>query len=89
MDGVAEQSRERPVGANAKLQRAIILQLLSEDGERLRSRAWLAEELRCDMQALGEALQRLREAGVVGLESDEVWASPAAVRIAALGLIGI
>jgi hypothetical protein len=89
MSSVAKQSRERPVAVNAKLERAIVLQLLSVERARRRSRAWLAGKLGCDVQALEEALRALCEVGVVCQQGAQVCASPTARRIDELGLIAI
>ena len=72
-----------------RLQRAIILQLLSEDAAQNWSRARLAEALGVAPETLESALAELSEAGVVGLADTEVWASAAARRLDELGLIGI
>jgi predicted transcriptional regulator len=72
-----------------KLERAIILHLLSIEGERRRSCEQLAAELGEDQQALQEPLGRLASTGVVCLGDGEVSPSPAARRLDELGLIGI
>jgi DNA-binding transcriptional ArsR family regulator len=84
-----ERSSESPVGGDRKLERAIILHLLDEESARRCSRAHLASALGAPAPTLQPALQRLSDAGVVCLEGNEVWASPAARHIDALGLIGI
>ncbi len=84
-----EQSSESAAGGERKLERAIVLQLLGEDGARRRSRAQLARALGARAQALGPALERLSDTGVVCVEGSQVWASRAALQIDALGLIGI
>jgi DNA-binding Lrp family transcriptional regulator len=81
-----EQAR---AGGDRRLQRAIILALLSEDAAQGSSRARLAEVLGIAPETLESALVELSEAGVVGLAGTEVWASAAARRIDELGLIGI
>jgi hypothetical protein len=88
-----EQSRA--VG-DRRLERAIVLVLLSgdreslgADGEPRWSCARLAAELGIEAQALQDALERLSHAGVVCLAGTEVWASRAARRMDELGLIGI
>jgi hypothetical protein len=81
-----EQSRA-PV--DRKLERAIILQLLSEEVGQRCSRARLAAVLGTEREALEDALMGLCAAGVVGLAGAEVWASAPARRIDELGLIGI
>jgi hypothetical protein len=72
-----------------KLERAIILHLLSTEGEQRRSCERLAAELGADEQALREPLGRLAGTGVICLDAGEVWPSPAARRLDELGLIGI
>lgn len=84
-----EQSGGSPLGADRRLERAILLHLLGEDDARRLSRAQLASALGARWQALEPALQRLSHAGVVCLDGSEVWASRAARHIDALGLIGI
>jgi hypothetical protein len=76
-------------GGDRKLERAIVLQILSEDGARPLSRAQLARALGARSQALGPALERLSDVGVVCLDGSHVSASAAARHIDALGLIGI
>jgi len=84
-----EQSSEPPVGGDRKLERAILLHLLDQEGARRCSRARLASALGAPAPILQPALQRLSDAGLVCVEGNEVWASPAARHIDALGLIGI
>jgi len=86
---MSEQTGERPTGVEHKLERAIILQLLGEEGERRSSQAQLAVALGVEAQALREALERLSNAGVLCVAGNEVWASAAARRIDELGLIAI
>jgi DNA-binding GntR family transcriptional regulator len=76
-----------PRGDGAKLERAIVLQVLSE--ERRWSRTELAAELGADATGLDSALAALHGQGVVCLAEDDVWASPAARRLDELELIGI
>jgi hypothetical protein len=80
--------RARAVGER-KLERAIILQLLSDDGARRWSRTELAGALDAEPDALEGALVELSNVGVVDIAGAEVWASVAARRIDELGLIGI
>lgn len=84
-----EQTGERVPGVEHNLERAIILQLLVDDGERRSSRPQLAAALGVDSQALENALGQLSGAGVVCASATEVWASAAARCIDELGLIGI
>ncbi|HMH48386.1 MAG TPA: hypothetical protein VK538_11805 [Solirubrobacteraceae bacterium] len=76
-----------PRADSAKLERAIVLQVLSE--ERRWSRTELAAELGADATGLDSALAALHGQGVVCLAEDDVWASPAARRLDELELIGI
>ncbi len=71
-----------------RLERAILLQLLSAEAER-QPRLELAATIGGEVQALDDALQRLCEAGVACAEGADVWASRAARRIDQLGLIAI
>lgn len=80
-----ESSEPRADGA--KLERAIVLQLLSD--ERRWSRTELAAELGADATGLHSALAALQGQGVLCLAEDDVWASPAARRLDELELIGI
>ena len=79
-----ESSEPRADGA--KLERAIVLQVLSEE------RRWSRTELAAELGAaagLDGALAALHGQGVVCLAEDDVWASPAARRLDELELIGI
>jgi hypothetical protein len=87
---------QAPAGGDRRLERAIVLVLLSGDGESLSGDGelrWscvrLAAELGTEAQALQEALDRLSQAGVVCLAGTDVWASRAVRRMDELGLIGI
>ena len=80
------------------LERAIVLQLLRDDRERMWSRAQLRIELEAEEseigqealeEALEEALRRLEQEGVLGCTEATVWASSAARRLDELGLISI
>jgi DNA-binding GntR family transcriptional regulator len=84
-----EESRGLRSAPGAKLERAIILQLLSGDGEQRLSDAQLVGELQVDAQAFGEALGRLVDAGLVCVGDSHAWASPAARHLDELGLIAI
>jgi DNA-binding GntR family transcriptional regulator len=76
-----------PRADDAKLQRAIVLQLLSD--ERRWSRTELASELGADATSLDGALAALHGEGVLCVAEEDVWASPAARRLDELELIGI
>jgi hypothetical protein len=71
-------------------ERAIVLQVLRDDHDERWSRGELEREL-YDVQplAIGEALGRLREEGVVHLSGELVWASRCARHLDALGMISI
>lgn len=71
-------------------ERAIVLQVLREDCDERWSRAALESEI-YDIQplAISEALERLREVGVVHVAGELVWASRCARRLDALGMISI
>ncbi len=84
-----EQARELRGGQIAKLERAVLLQLLAEAPERRWSAADLAGAIGAPPDALEGALEGLLGADVVRIEDAAVRPSPAALRIDALGLIGI
>jgi uncharacterized protein (DUF111 family) len=71
-------------------ERAVVLQVLRDDRDERWSRAELEHEI-YDIEplAIGEALERLREEGVVHLSSEFVWASRCARRLDALGMVSI
>jgi predicted transcriptional regulator len=72
-----------------RLERAIVLELLDEEGERGRSCAELAEALGCSEAEVAAAVERLREAGVLQTSAQGVLAAPAVLRLDELGLLGI
>jgi DNA-binding MarR family transcriptional regulator len=72
-----------------KLERAIVLVLLSEEGEPRCPCARLAAELDAELGALHQALDRLSEAGVVCVEDTDVWAARASRHLDELGLVAI
>jgi DNA-binding GntR family transcriptional regulator len=81
-----ESSRSR---VGSRLQRAIVLELLShDDGERL-SRVELGEQLGVQAIELDTALSGLHAVGVVCLGEQDVWVSMATLRLDELQLIGI
>ena len=68
----------------------VVLQLLRDDHPLRWTRGELERELYdVDPEAIGIALERLREQGVVHSEDERVWASPCARHLDALGFIGI
>jgi DNA-binding HxlR family transcriptional regulator len=71
-------------------ERAIVLQVLRDDHDERWSRAELEREI-YDIEplALGDALERLRQEGVVHLSGEQVWASRCALRLDALGMVSI
>jgi hypothetical protein len=83
-----ESSESRAAGG-ARLERAIVLLLLSDDLERRWSRAELGAELDAAASLLDAALRSLQQADVVWLVDEGVSASPAARRLDELELIGI
>jgi hypothetical protein len=76
-------------GGFSRLERAIVLELLSDDGERSRSVAELEAQLGAGDGALATALRDLNEVGVLDGSEGRVWASAATLRLDALELIGI
>ena len=71
-------------------QYVVVLQLLRDDRAPRWSRGELERELYdVDPDAIGIALERLREQGVVHIEGERVWASACARHLDTLGFIGI
>ena len=92
------ESKGQQAAYDAGLERAIVLQLLRDDHERMWSRAQLASELSSELdadesesgqQALEDALRRLERDGVIGISEQQAWASSAARRLDELGLIAV
>lgn len=83
------ESSEPQAASGSKLERAIVLQLLSDGAERRWSRVELASELGVDTTRLKTALRALHEQGVVCFAGQDAWASPAARRLDELELIGV
>jgi hypothetical protein len=76
------------------LERAIVLQLLRDDRERMWSRLQLRTELEAGRSEVGEdameeALRRLSGEGVLCLSEEAIWASNAAQALDELGLISV
>ncbi len=71
-------------------ERAIVLQVLRDDCDERWARAALEGEI-YDIEplAISEALERLREEGVVHLSGEQVWASRCARHLDALGMVSI
>jgi hypothetical protein len=87
-------SERSPDAGGTRLERAIVLQLLRDDHERMWSRAQLTSELEAGDAEIGrpaveQALRRLEREGVLGCTDREVWASSAARRLDELELIGV
>ena len=81
---------ERPPALEArKLERAIILQLLSEQGAERSSREQIEAALGREADTLERVLERLVQVGLVCREGADIWASTAARRTDELGLIAI
>lgn len=76
-------------GGASRLERAIVLELLSDDGERSRSIAELEAQLGAGEGELATALRELGELGVLDGSEGRVWASAATRRLDELELIGI
>jgi hypothetical protein len=83
------RSSEPRAGAGARLQRAIVLELLSDDGGKRLSRVELGEQLGVQTVELDAALGGLHAIGVVCLGEQDVWASTATRCLDELQLIGI
>jgi len=71
-------------------ERAIVLQVLRDDHDERWARAELEGEI-YDIEplAISEALERLREEGVVRISGESVWASRCAHHLDALGMVSI
>ena len=92
------ESRGPRAADRSRLQRAIVLQLLRDDHERMWSHAQLAIELESELEsdraeigrrAVEEALRRVEREGVLGMTEHQAWASNAARRLDELGLIAV
>jgi hypothetical protein len=92
------ESKGQQAPYDAGLERAIVLQLLRDDHERMWSRAQLAVELSSELDAdeapaaqpaIDDALRRLERDGVIGISEQQAWASSAARRLDELGLIAV
>jgi predicted transcriptional regulator len=80
---------QRQGDGDERLERAIVLLLLTGERRQAWSLGQLAAELDADQPALERALDRLTQAGVVAFAGADVRASRAARRIDELDLIGI
>jgi hypothetical protein len=84
----SEASEPRAPG-DSRLERAVILELLDDEGEQRRSLAQLRQELGAGAEELEAAVAALAAAGVVCLSDGLTWAAPAARRLDELELIAI
>ncbi len=76
-------------GGEWRLERAIVLELMSDAGERSRSIAELEAQLGAGAGQLESALRELGAVGVLDGSEGRVWASAAARRLDELELIAI
>jgi hypothetical protein len=86
------ESKEPRAADNPGLERAIILQLLRDDHDRMWSREQLLSELdrsETGREVVEETLRGMEQEGVLGSSEEAVWASSAVRRLDELGLIGI
>jgi hypothetical protein len=83
-----EASEPRASGG-ARLERAVVLELLDDDGEPRHSLAQLREQLGAGAEELDAAVAALHAAGVLCLQDGLTWAAPAARRLDELELIAI
>lgn len=84
------ESSDPRAGGIRRLERAVVLVLLSEDdGERSWSRLELGEGMGVTEDELALALDGLLGAGVLQQDRGRVWPTPATRRLDALELIGI
>ncbi|HEX3433497.1 MAG TPA: hypothetical protein VHT25_05485 [Solirubrobacteraceae bacterium] len=80
---------EAPASGGRRLQRAVVLELLSDAREHRHSLAELGRQLGARAEELEPAVEALRRAGVVEVQASEIWASPAARFLDELELIAI
>jgi hypothetical protein len=86
---VDERSGETAGAGERRLERAIVLVLVSDEPDRRWPYERLAAELDVEAEPLARALERLSRLGVVCVGEETVWASAAVRHIDDLGLIGI
>ncbi len=87
MSGTPDAPEELDEGGT---QCVVVLQLLRDDRPPCWTRPELGRELYdVDPVAVGVALRRLQEQGVVCAEEERLWASPCARHLDALGFISI
>jgi DNA-binding HxlR family transcriptional regulator len=83
------ESRGPRAVTGAKLERAIVLQLLRDDREQGWTSRQLAAEMDTQTPMLEQALSSLERDGVVSVEQDAVRASRATCRLDELGLLSL
>jgi predicted transcriptional regulator len=83
------ESRGPRAATGAKLERAIVLQLLRDDREQGWTSQQLATEMDTQAPVLERALSSLELDGVLRLEQDAVRASRATCRLDELGLLSV
>ena len=72
------------------IERAIVLQVLRDDHDERWSRAELDVELQdVERQAVGVALDALRQESVLRISGQLVWASRCARHLSALGMVSV
>jgi len=87
---MSDNRNRRQVDDPTIVQRAVVLQILSEDREKRWSAPELGRELyNLDPDTLDNALLMLEYAGVLERAGETVYASRAARRLDELGLIGV
>ncbi len=83
------ESKEPRAMTGARLERAIVLQLLRDDREQGWSSQQLAAELDAQAPAFERALEDLERDGVLRVEQDVVHAARATYRLDELGLLSV
>jgi len=83
-----QTSRSRRIDDPRIAERSIVLMLVDED----HAVRWLRADIERELfdvvpEAIGEALERLRDGGVIELEGEEVWALSAARYLNGLGML--
>jgi DNA-binding transcriptional regulator YhcF (GntR family) len=83
------ESREPRAVTGARLERAVVLQLLRDDREQEWSTRQLAVEMDVEAPVLERALRSLQRDGVLCLGQEAARASRATRRLDELGLLGV
>jgi hypothetical protein len=83
------ESKEPQALNGARLERAIVLQLLRDDREQEWSSSELGIEMDTEAPTLDQALRRLEGDGILCLGQDAVRASRATRRLDELGLLSV